>query len=172
MSRRQYEEFVGLVRALVAADRQVSLFEYALQRHLIAHLAVQFGGRAPQPTAFTTPEPLAGPVGVVLSGLAHAGSDTAGAAARAFDAGVQALGWNGPRPVLLPEGEVGIDRLDAALDTLVQAAPALKKQVLQACAACIGVDGRITLEEGEMLRAVADALGCPMPPLGASATVS
>jgi hypothetical protein len=34
-----------------------------------------------------------------------------------------------------------------------------------ACAACIGADGRVTVEEGELLRAISDSLGCPMPPL-------
>jgi hypothetical protein len=43
--------------------------------------------------------------------------------------------------------------------------PPLKRQILSACAACIGADGRVTVEEGELLRAVADALGCPVPPL-------
>lgn len=172
MSKAQYDEFATLVRLLVAADRKVSLFEYALQRHLIAHLAVQFGGAASAPTvAYTTPEPLVDAVGVVLSGLAHAGTDSRDEAVRAFRAGVEALGWRAASPTLQGEGEIGIDRLDAALKALALASPALKKPILEACATCIAVDGRITLEEGEMLRAVADALGCPMPPLGAAATV-
>ena len=36
---------------------------------------------------------------------------------------------------------------------------------LDACAGCIAADGRATVEEGELLRAVADSLDCPMPPL-------
>ena len=51
------------------------------------------------------------------------------------------------------------------MNELDAAAPPLKRQILNACAACIGADGRVTLEEGELLRAVADALGCPVPPL-------
>jgi hypothetical protein len=45
------------------------------------------------------------------------------------------------------------------------ASPSVKKRVLDACAVCIAVDGTVTVEEGELLRAVADALDCPMPPL-------
>jgi hypothetical protein len=41
----------------------------------------------------------------------------------------------------------------------------LKKSVLEACAACIAADVRVTVEEGELLRVIADALDCPMPPL-------
>jgi Zn-dependent protease with chaperone function len=165
MSRQQYNDFVGVVRGLVAADRKVSLFEYALQRHLLAHLAVQFGERPSTGVAYTTPGPLVGPVGIILSGLAHAGTKRDGEARRAFDAGVAALHWTGAQPEMVPEGNVGIDHIDAALNTLTHAAPPLKKQVLDACATCIAVDGMTTVEEGEMLRAVADALNCPMPPL-------
>jgi hypothetical protein len=39
------------------------------------------------------------------------------------------------------------------------------QQLLMACAACIAADRTVTQSEGEMLRAIADALGCPMPPL-------
>ena len=60
---------------------------------------------------------------------------------------------------------VGLRAVDAALEVLATAAPPLKKQILEACAACICVDGSVTVEEGELLRAVSDCLGCPMPPL-------
>ena len=41
-----------------------------------------------------------------------------------------------------------------------------------ACAACICVDGTVTIDEGELLRAVSDCLGCPMPPLIASGFIA
>jgi tellurite resistance protein len=47
----------------------------------------------------------------------------------------------------------------------VAASPQLKKRVLDACAACVAADGRITVEEAELLRTIASALGCPVPPL-------
>jgi hypothetical protein len=70
----------------------------------------------------------------------------------------------------------GLSSLDRALNDLDAAAPQLKRQILAGCAACIGADGRITLEEGELLRAISNALGCPLPPLqslpGAEAVAS
>ena len=65
----------------------------------------------------------------------------------------------------MPPRNLDLQSLDRALDELDAASPPLKRQVLAGCAACIGADGRITLEEGELLRAIADALGCPLPPL-------
>jgi hypothetical protein len=105
------------------------------------------------------------PVAVVISALAQAGESTPDGAARAFAAGVEALGWPGVRLEMAPPGTVGLREVDAALEELSRAAPLLKKQILQACAACICVDGTVTVDEGELLRAVSDSLGCPMPPL-------
>ena len=36
---------------------------------------------------------------------------------------------------------------------------------MEACTACVRADGRIATEEAELLRAVADAMDIPMPPL-------
>ncbi len=55
--------------------------------------------------------------------------------------------------------------LDTALDELARLSPPLKFKVLKASAACINADNRITDTEAELFRAVADALGCPVPPL-------
>ena len=56
--------------------------------------------------------------------------------------------------------------LDAALNRLALAVPIIKKNLLEACARAVGADGVILETEAELLRAVADTLDCPMPPLG------
>ena len=164
LSRDQFEHFDADIRALIGADNQVSLYEYALQRLLMRHLASHFGYVRPARVRYESPEPLAGPVRHVLATLAYVGSSVPAGAASAFAAGAQALGWPGINSTLPPR-DLDLQSLDRALNELDAAAPALKKQVLAGCAACIGADGRITLEEGELLRAIADALGCPLPPL-------
>jgi len=55
--------------------------------------------------------------------------------------------------------------LDGALDRLADTAPRLRGEILGACVAAVATDGTVTIAEGELLRAVADSLGCPMPPL-------
>jgi hypothetical protein len=132
-----------------------------LLRHVVAH----FVRTRPPVVKYTTIPPLVTPISVVLTALAYAGEDTSEGAARAFAAGAHALGWTGFQLALAPAGTVGLGEIDAALEELAKAAPQLKKQILQACATCICVDGTVTIEEGELLRAVSDSLGCPMPPL-------
>ena len=100
----------------------------------------------------------------VLGTLAHVGNPDAEAAAQAYAAGVRSLGWPHVE-ASLPAGDLDLDSFDGALDQLAAAAPDLKRQILAACASCIGVDGRITIEEGELLHAIAGSLGCPLPPL-------
>ena len=52
-----------------------------------------------------------------------------------------------------------------ALTKLSDSSPKVKRQIIDAVAACIMADGQVTLEEGELLRAIAAVLACPMPPL-------
>ncbi|MCG8909992.1 M48 family metallopeptidase [Pseudomonas sp. DP-17] len=55
--------------------------------------------------------------------------------------------------------------LEAALKQLEQLRPLQRPQLLKALARCIEHDGHITAGEAELMRAVADILDCPMPPL-------
>jgi hypothetical protein len=52
----------------------------------------------------------------------------------------------------------------AALERLSQLAPHEKERFLAACAEVVAGDGNVRLVEHELLRAVAAALDCPMPP--------
>ena len=55
--------------------------------------------------------------------------------------------------------------LEGALKKLEQLRPLQKPQLLKSLARCIEHDGRINPGEAELMRAVADILDCPMPPL-------
>jgi hypothetical protein len=165
MSPAQSREFLAGETALVHADREVSIFEFALQQLLLRHLVTYFVDRGPRPPKYTDVAPLVQPASIVLSALARGGASSPGAANQSFVAGVTALDWPGVRLESSTEGATDLSWLDAALRTLDAASRPLKKQLLLGCAACVGADGRVTVEEGELLRAIADAIDCPMPPL-------
>jgi hypothetical protein len=55
--------------------------------------------------------------------------------------------------------------VDGALGRLILLAPRLKRSLLQAAAETVAFDRKVTLAEAELVRAVADALDCPVPPL-------
>ena len=142
----------------------MSLYEYAMHRLLLRHLAPHYGYTPPSRSPVRSASVLIGPVRHVLGTIAHIGSTQPSDAAQAFALGIQALDWPGVDPALPPRN-LDLEALDRALNALDAAVPQLKRQILNACAACIGADGRVTVEEGELLRAIADALGCPVPPL-------
>jgi tellurite resistance protein len=57
-----------------------------------------------------------------------------------------------------------LEQVEGALDHLGEAAPQLKKVVLNACAQSVAADGVIEEVEAELLRAIAETLDCPLPP--------
>ena len=100
---------------------------------------------------------------VSLSSLAHVGSRSEAELRATFEQG--ALQLRGIEPALLPLDRCGLAELDSALEQLAQASPSCVQQLLTACAGCIAADRTVTQAEGELLRAIADALACPIPPL-------
>jgi Zn-dependent protease with chaperone function len=166
LSRPQYGTFRALIEELVRADRRLSLFEWTLHRVLLRHLDPWFAPKkAPRVTTDALRQ-LGAPLSLLLSTLAHAGSDDQDAAAAAFAAGISALGDQAPPNLALqPRADCTFGRLDQALDALATVTPARLRDLLTACAATVASDGVVSGPEGELLRAVADALGCPVPPL-------
>jgi Zn-dependent protease with chaperone function len=171
MSGVQYHKFCESVERLVQADEKINLFEFALERMLLRHLAPHFVKRKPTAVKFTALRPLLPSCARLLSTLAYCGHRDSDAAARAFAQGAAKLAVSDGELPTFPREECGFGALDQALNQLAAGSPEIKKRVLEAAAACVGADGRITVEEGELLRIIADSLDCPMPPLWASSTV-
>ena len=144
------------------ADQRLGLFEWTLHQILLRHLRPQF-------------EPVRPPQ-IVYYGLQQLGQQMLGAA---LDAGASQpaatidVAFDGRRAApagsaaceLLPPEACGLEQLDAALDELAQVAPKQRARLVDACAACICADAAVTVDEGELLRAICDMLDCPMPPL-------
>ena len=104
--------------------------------------------------------------GDLLSALAHYGKGTNDEVLHAFRAGKQELKI--PSLTLTPASQCTLASLDLTLYTLTRTTPDLKRTIIKACSACVLADRHVTLEEGELLRAIADSLGCPMPPVFAA----
>jgi hypothetical protein len=161
-SPQQYAAFRQAVEALVAADGKVELFEYCLQLLVFTYLDVHYGLKKPPAIRYRTLDAVARPAVVVLSSLAYAGQTRPEEVQRAFQAGIR--GFLG-QAALLPPGECTFQGFDAALAELAQAVPMVKRDLIAAMTRCIAADGQATLKESELLRAVAAALACPMPPM-------
>ncbi len=164
LSPGQYSEFERAIQELVAADGQIEIHEYALQRMLRRHLEPQFRSVGRPVTQFYVLKPLVPDLVVLLSVLARVGNETPGAVTAAFEAGIRGLNLQGFEGQALELAQANLKELDAALGRLSEAAPALKRRILEASANAVAADGRLAVREAELLRAIADALDCPLPP--------
>ena len=165
LSGQQYRLVRDHVQKLIAADRNVTLFEYTLHRALLRYLDAHFLKLRPPATQYYSLKQLQQPCAVVLSALAYLGQRDDGAAAAAFGAGTAELASMDAKPALAARAACGVQAVHEALTRLATVAAKAKGEVLRACVATVARDGIVTVGEAELLRAVADGLGCPMPPL-------
>lgn len=164
LSMEQYRRFHAAVEALITADNKIDLKEWILQHFLIRQLDEHFQLRAPPKPAYSYLGAVKEEAETLLSLAAYTEHGEDGdAAARAFAAGTAASGATALK--LVPRDQLGVDRLNNAIDRLAELKPLLKPRILKACAACLMYDGRATVEGQELLRTIASCLDSPMPPL-------
>ncbi|MDD2763990.1 MAG: M48 family metallopeptidase [Opitutaceae bacterium] len=168
--------FAATCQALIEADRQLSYFEYALQKVLLRHLTVA-GAPAVAPTQIYSFNAVVDEIAVLLSALAWAGAmqgpEQADGTVEADRQAAEAAFRNGTSQIKLIETKLSLLNpeacafapVDASLDKLTGASFPIKQRLLLACAHTVSHDNQIHAKEGELLRAFADSLGCPMPPL-------
>ncbi len=162
LSPAQYQAFMEHVESFVRADRQIDLFEYTLTHVLKRHLEPTFTRTRPAAVEFYALPALRTECAVLLSAVAHAGHKEPEGARRAFAQGAKEL--NGLSLSLLPLEQAGLVGVRDSLARLEKLSPKLKRDVMRAFIAASAFDSTITVGEGEVLRAIADSLGLPMPP--------
>jgi hypothetical protein len=161
--------FTKTTDALIMADNTISVFEFMIQKAVLRHVV-----RARQPDQHAKPSiftlaAIAAETGLVLSIIASAAGEERRVQVAAFAAGVSQLPQISAQLAFAGADTWDFTELDAALNKLGTASDPLKQQLLFAAAHAVGQDGLIQPAEAELLRAVSDALGCPMPPLIAAA---
>lgn len=164
LSDVQYRNFRTNLEHLILADQTVRPHELALELLVIRHLNALFPGAVSEKNQGVK-LPASEALAVILSLCARAAGQSQIETDRAFREGAMALGISQTIP-FIPAGEER-PRLFAALRALEGGSYAARQELLEACAAAAQCDGKIRVEEMEMIRAVSDALDCPLPPLPA-----
>ena len=154
--------FLSQLTSFAAADGSTSAFEFSVLAMVSRCLTGRpaGGGASGGIFSFTAVE---GDLRVLLSALAWCGSSDEKAAARALATGYSQLKIVEEGARLLPEAECNAERLAAALTRLSQGSLPIRRRFLMAASHVIGSDGTVTLEEAELLRAMAMAVDCPLP---------
>ncbi|NLE88953.1 MAG: M48 family metallopeptidase [Myxococcales bacterium] len=166
LSPREYDTFRERMRAVVESDHRIDLFEFTLEKILARHLDIYFRRRPRPQVRFTRLRDVSDAAEILLSALARVGSrGDAAALTVAFGAGAAALQAQEPglRLTLRSEAHCGLGAVGAALDRLEEAGPLLKRALIDACSRVVLADGQVLSQEAELIRAIADALGTPLP---------
>ena len=161
MSHAEAREFLKLNRALIAADGEVYLFEFMLERVLERHVAVGLGLRPVARMQFRSLAELCRETAILLGAFAgQSGDPTAlDAAATEF------LQHTGSELERLGSADCTLDRVAEALGRFEMSTPLVKARILRLCGLVAMADGVLKDGEIELLRAAADSIGAPVPPL-------
>jgi Zn-dependent protease with chaperone function len=168
LSSDEYERFSGILARLMESDRMIDLFEFTLQKIVRRHLDMYFQRVSPPRVRYRRLGQLAEEASVLLTTLAFLGHPgDAEAAKEAFWKGAGELesSMGGSGMSVRGAEECGLREIDAALNRFDEAVPLVKKQLLYGCARTAMADGEIKSDEAELLRAIADTIGVPVPPL-------
>lgn len=163
LSHEQYDQFKTTVLHILPEKDQGAMFGWTVRHLLLRHLEPHFyGERAPRVRNVSLKDVQAH-CEALLSTLAHQGHANALDARSSFNQAKDALQM--PELQLRDWDRCTLTVLDIALANLAQVTQAEKRILLQGCAACVMADQQATVEEIELLRAISDGLGCPMPPI-------
>lgn len=161
--RAQLDHALDTVHAVVNTDGRVSVFEYCLGALLETQMREAMAPSRHAPFGRRRIAQCAPQVATLLALVAQAGHDNAHDALRAYLAGLQAA---------LPQQHIdyappaeGVLVLDAIWPVLDALEPAGKHRLVEAVAAAVSHDGRISVPESELLRTVCGVLHCPLPPM-------
>ena len=163
MAKDQFERFNKLLESLAAADEKIDLFEFSLSKLVIRHLEPHFVKQQKKPARYYSLKKLSHECSVLISSLACTAGSNDETIQPAYAAGASHL--DATRLTQLPDVDCGLRELDQALVTLDGVSINLKRKLIEAAAATVSADGYLQIQEAELLRAISDSLGCPMPPL-------
>lgn len=165
----QAGQLQSTAQRLIKEDGSVRMFDYALVHILARHLPPGRDHANRYAEQIHSFQPLRGEVELILSAIAHSGTGSRREAQAAFDAAAERLP-DVARPVTIgPADTLDLAAVDRALQQLERAAMGVRRRFLDACAHCVAFDGQVLAREAETLRAVAEALDCPLPPIAAGA---
>lgn len=156
LSQPQYKLFKANLAALIRADKKISLFEWTLYR-IVTHAIEDI-----KPHGRTHLKNQHDNCQLLLSVVCYAGKDEQ--PEQAYEAGARLLGLPDKQGLISP-ANIEFSAIDTALNTLAGVAPLEKPRLLKAIAVCINADNKVTPDEAELFRAIADSLDCPVPPL-------
>jgi Zn-dependent protease with chaperone function len=165
LARAERVELLKCLNGLLVRENRASAFSYALRKLAQVQLQDNLDPRR-RAAGYLRAHGARDALQVLFSALAMQGVEDEQAARQAYEAGIKLMlpGLHPPflRLVHWPP------KLDEALTRIDRLRPDAKNRLVQALAATISHDARMTVAESELLRAICATLHCPLPPLYAT----
>lgn len=151
--------FLDRIDRFIKINQETVLQEWVLYAQLKHHLLTPEGRQQKESVSIHA---CAHALRVVLSALVYQNRERELAAAR-YEQVAAPFDW--PEKTLLPESEAGFDQVSDGLEQLARVPFFWRRSIIQACVDIIQADGAVHQGEYDLVRTIADCLGCPMPPL-------
>ncbi len=156
---------VELTNRLIEIDGDIELYEFCFYRIMMSNL-----GQAIDPTGTrrirrSRRHELRSATTELLGILADCGHDTDTKRAMAFRAGVMTLGPWAQNTIYTSNRKYSVTGLDTSLDTLLGLNSKGQESLLGAISATAANDGKLSVAEAQLIRAVCATLSFPLPPI-------
>jgi Zn-dependent protease with chaperone function len=167
LKQRPAEELsylVSLATRIIEVDGEIDLYEYCFYRILTSNL-----GQAADPTrrqrGRVKRAELRRAVIGLLRVLADYGHEDEAHRRAAFESGLNSLGDWAKGFEFSSDRKHTVALLNRGLDLLLRLNSKGKESLLRAISATAGYDGKLSITEAELIRAVCATLDCPIPPI-------
>lgn len=161
LTRQDKQIFLETVSVIIKADKKFTLFEFVLVTILTQHLNPK--AEHIDRTKYFSFKPVIEDIQLILSVLVHCGAQSKENKAVNFQRCMS--GFSHKAYSIIDLRQSTPKNIGKSLQRLSALSPMLKKSVIDACADAVIDDSIIMPAEAELLRAVAETLDCPMPPL-------
>lgn len=162
LGRDSVADLMRSCEAQAKADGQINLLELAMLEAIHRHLGIASGLSKPVQVRYHRFNPVQAEFRLILSALVLMGHQAAGDRDAAFAAGWMEFGQ--PSQGRCSDDEFDVESLTQAFRKCEQASARLRRSLLSACMTASLQDGLFLESERFFLRAIADAIGSPLPP--------
>jgi len=169
LSEAQFKQFSDTLSDLMLHDKQLSIFQFAMMKMVLHQVEESHRSRGRKRRGPRSIRKAQDEIHILLSALSSVSSDDATERQKALRTGLERLDdYQGPDTL----HRDSFSQLNNALDQLAAAAPRVKERVIDACSHTVLANENVSLDEGELLRAIAATLDCPLPPFIPQARVA
>jgi len=159
----QLSYLIDLAGRMIEVDGDVDLYEYCFYRVLVSSLAQAIEPSQPQRQRRATRKPVRDAAVDLLRVVAQHGHKTDAEGETAFRAGLAVFGDWAREARYEPAQAFSAVALDRQLNWLIALNGDGRQMLVKAVSAVIMFDGRLSVTEGELMRAICASLECPLP---------